>query len=84
MRRHYNRVVSLGLILAILVAGLPLSTTPAIAGINDLTQLDYRWYQNVDAVQPTTALAAENTATTGVADAGVIRLRLNFGRTWVA
>ena len=42
-----------------------------------LDQTAYRFYQNLDAVQPTTALAAENTAATGVGLADVIRLRLS-------
>ena len=42
-----------------------------------LTQNDYRWYQNMDAVPPTTPLAAENTATTGVGSTEVLRVRMN-------
>ncbi len=42
-----------------------------------LTQKDYRWYDNVDAIQPTTPLAAENTTTTSVAETTVVRLRLS-------
>ncbi len=60
------------------ILALPLFRAQTVnAGIGDLTQLDYRWYQNVDAQTPTTALAAENTSITGVADAQVIRLRMN-------
>jgi hypothetical protein len=36
----------------------------------------YRWYENIDDVTPTTPLAAENTAITGVADGTVLRLRI--------
>ena len=46
--------------------------------VGNLTQNDYRWYDNVDAVQPTTAKAAENTAITEVDDTDVIRLRINI------
>ena len=81
MRRHYNRVVSLALTLAILVAGLPAAATPVIAGINDLVQLDYRIYRNVDAVQPTTALAAENTAANGPTQGAVYHIRMNVDNT---
>ena len=42
-----------------------------------LTQNDYRWYQNLDAVPPTTPSAAENTATTGVGSTEVLRVRMN-------
>lgn len=62
---------------ALLLATFPFAPVPAIAGVNDLTQLDYRWYQNVDAVPPTTPLAAEDTAIMSVANAQVIRLRMN-------
>ena len=42
-----------------------------------LTQDSYRWYDNVDAVQPTTALAAENTAAANVESGDVVRIRMN-------
>ena len=42
-----------------------------------LTQNTYRWYDNIDAVQPTAARAAENTATTDVAETDIVRLRLS-------
>ncbi|GEM_PF-6305734 len=41
-------------------------------------QNTYRWYANLATnVQPTTALAAENTVTTGILQAGILRLRLS-------
>ena len=46
--------------------------------VGNLTQLDYRWYDNADAIQPTTALAAENTAISNVDDTDVVRLRINI------
>ena len=51
-----------------------LSTATPVA---TLTQNDYRWYQNVDGLSPTTALSAENTAATGMTDTTVLRLRMN-------
>ena len=78
VRRQYHRVVSLVLTLALLMASFPLNPVPAIAAIGDLTQQDYRWYQNADAVQPTVALAAENTAVTGGTHGTVYRLRMNM------
>ncbi len=40
------------------VLALPLFRAQTVnAGIGDLTQLDYRWYQNVDAPTPTTAMS---------------------------
>ncbi|MFQ5860405.1 MAG: hypothetical protein ACE5IG_02505, partial [Dehalococcoidia bacterium] len=42
-----------------------------------LSQEDYRWYANADAVQPTTALATENTAITNTTPGTVYRLRMN-------
>ena len=76
--RHRRRAVSLLLTLALLTAGLPMSTAPVSAGINDLSQTDYRWYENIDAVQPTTPLGAENTAITGATQGAVYRLRMNI------
>lgn len=43
-----------------------------------LTQNTYRWYDNTDAVQPTAALAAENTAITEVNYDDVLRLRMSI------
>ena len=47
VRRQYSRVVSLLLTLAILVAGLPVSDVPLFAALSDMTQQDYRWYDNI-------------------------------------
>lgn len=44
--------------------------------VSTLTQTAYRWYDNVNALQPTTAKAAENTAIANVASGDVLRLRL--------
>ena len=44
-----------------------------------LTQQDYRWYQNLNNKTPTTSLAAENTALTGVTPLTIVRLRMNVG-----
>jgi hypothetical protein len=41
-----------------------------------LSQTAYRWYQNTDAVQPTTALATENTAAVSSAKNDPVRLRI--------
>jgi hypothetical protein len=43
-----------------------------------LTQSDYRWYANTDALTPTSAMGAENTAVTMPAAGGEIRLRMNI------
>ena len=40
-------------------------------------QNDFRWYENIDANTPTTALAAENASTSDVANNAVIRARMN-------
>ena len=51
------------------------TTTPSVVVV---TQRDYRWYTNEDALTPTTALAAEN-VTTSVPTAGTaLRLRMNL------
>ena len=43
-----------------------------------LTQDHYRWYDNADALQPTTELADEDTTLTDVADTDVLRMRLSL------
>lgn len=50
------------------------TTTPAVA---TLTQNQYRWYGNIDALNPSSTLAAENTATSTPAAGTVLRLRMN-------
>ena len=82
MRRDYLRhrpspIVAVLLVLAVAVLSFPSSAAPLSAGINDLTQLDYRWYDNVDAEQPTTALAGENAAVTGSNPGAIYHLRVN-------
>ena len=77
-RAEARRLARVVLVVAIVAAGLPLTASPVSAGIGDLTQLEYRWYQNLDAVQPTTALAAQDTAANGVTQGGVYHLRMNL------
>ena len=43
-----------------------------------LVQTDYRWYQNLDGAQPTTALAAENASTIDVESGAILHLRMNL------
>ncbi len=45
--------------------------------LTGFTQKDYRWYQNTDAVQPTTALAAKNTSTSISDTSTPVRLRMS-------
>ena len=54
-----------------------LTTTPTYAAISDLVQLDYRWYENKNAIQPDTSLAAENTGLTLGLDGYNRHLRVN-------
>lgn len=49
--------------------------TPAVV---TLSQNDYRWYENLNALTPTTPLAAENTTTTTPSAGTVLRLRINI------
>ena len=77
-RAELNRLARVVLVVSIIAAGLSLAAMPVYAGINDLTQLEYRWYENVDGVQPTVALAAEDTAANGVTQGGVYHLRMNL------
>ncbi len=61
--------------------GTPLDTYtlfPELSTVEPaLTQRDYRWYDNIDALTPTTALAAENTSSTGATPGAVFRIRMN-------
>lgn len=41
------------------------------------TQQEFQWYENVDAIQPSVALAAENATATDIALGEVVRLRTN-------
>ena len=43
-----------------------------------LTQLDYRWYSNENALTPTSAQASENTSIETPATGSVLRLRMNL------
>ena len=45
--------------------------------VSTLTQLDYRWFANVDNADPITSLAAENSPATGATPLSVFRLRMN-------
>src|SRR3989339_287080 len=47
----------------------------------DFTQSDWRWYVNIDNKQPTTALAAENTAISNINIGDILRVRMNIGVT---
>ncbi|MCK4540294.1 hypothetical protein KAU09_04030 [Candidatus Parcubacteria bacterium] len=46
-----------------------------------LKQNDWRWYENIDAVQPTSAKADENTNISNINLADILRLRINIGAT---
>ena len=43
-----------------------------------LDQQDYRWFDNVDSLTPTTPLADENSSLTGTGQQAVLRLRVNL------
>ena len=80
-RRQAPNAVSLALTFALLVAAFPASPVPIRAALSDMTQQDYRWYDNTysppDKPTPDTPLAAENTAITDVGSADVLHLRMN-------
>lgn len=67
------------------VFGATVSSTVTTTAQAGLTQAGYRWYENVDALTPTTALGSANTSIDVVNAGTVIRLRLgldagaNFG-----
>ena|GEM_PF-3104589 len=69
------------ILLVIVVAGTATWDSVVSAGSGDLVQLDYRWYENIDAIQPTTALAAENTSITGGVSGTAYHLRMNVENT---
>ena len=81
LRRRFDREIKLLLGFVVLSATIltPLSTVRAALG--DQEQRDYRWYDNVysppDKPQPSTPLAAENTAITDVGNGDVQHLRTN-------
>ncbi len=50
-------------------------TTPAVT---TLTQKDYRWYQNIDALTPSSSLAVEDATASTPAVGSVVRLRMNI------
>lgn len=50
----------------------------AYYGLPIATQSAYRWYENTDAVQPTTALAAQNTSISNVNTGDIVRLRVSL------
>ena len=81
LRHRPSSIVAILLVLAAAVLSLPSSTPPLSAGLTDQEQRDHRWYDNVysppDKPQPSTPLAAENTAITDVASGDVRHLRMN-------
>ncbi len=60
------------------IASLVANITDNDAAGNTWTQLDFRWYDNIDAVVPSTPLAAENTDITNVASGDVLHVRMNI------
>lgn len=87
-----NKITRFGLaaIFFTLFLGLPIAraanvstTVVTTESVITLTQSDYRWYENVNALTPTTGLASENTAATTPVAGTVIRLRMNIKDTGV-
>ena len=70
---YFRMVTSVGTPFASYTQYPRLTTPPAL----DLSQQDYRWYQNTTNITPTTPLQAENTAHSGVIPLDVLRLRTN-------
>jgi len=64
---------------------IPATTTVnAAAAALYLTQSDYRWYANTDALDPVVPAAGENTSTAVPALGGAVRLRMNITDTSLA
>ncbi|MEY4731652.1 MAG: hypothetical protein RL681_598 [Candidatus Parcubacteria bacterium] len=55
------------------------STVITVPSVSVVTERDYRWYSNIDALTPTAALADENVSTTVPTAGTVLRLRANIG-----
>ena len=79
--RSARPTLSALLALSLLLLGIPGPITlpeSVHASINNIQQADYRWYDNLDDITPTTALSAENSALTGVSSGAVVHLRMNL------
>lgn len=63
---------------AVWVWGATVSSTVTTTAQAGLTQADYRWYDNENALTPTSAKAAENSSPDAPAAGGVLRLRMNL------
>jgi len=68
----------LGLDRAVNVFGSTTTSTVLVTGQAALTQANYRWYLNGDALTPTSSLAIENAATSTPSAGVVVRLRMNL------
>lgn len=60
------------------VFGATTTSTVTVTGQAVLTQANYRWYLNGDALTPTSSLTSENTATSTPAIGEEVRLRINL------
>ncbi len=60
------------------VLAVDISTQAVVEGGAELTQNAYRWYDNIDALIPTSALASENTNYSTPSNGSVLRLRMNL------
>lgn len=48
------------------------------SGILSMDQTNYRFYENLDAIQPTSALASQDASVSGVIDQDILRLRVSI------
>lgn len=71
-------LLGLGLVVYAVNLGTSVLTTSSTVL---LTQNNYRWYSNLDALTPTASLSSENTATTTPSSGTVLRLRMNVKDT---
>jgi hypothetical protein len=55
-----------------------INTSAVVSSTAVLTQSNYRWYANEDALTPTSALVDENNSTSTLAIGGILRLRINL------
>jgi len=79
-------VLSVGVIREVFIIHAATISTSVVttASAPFLTQANYEWYANIDALTPSPELAAENTGIATPASGGQLRLRMNIGNAELA
>lgn len=81
----FTTLFALSFSLAVFSFSLAADVSPNLAtsvttreSVLTLAQSDYRWYENINSLTPTTALANENSTTTTPNTGTIVRLRINI------